>query len=367
MAYNYHHPAHSFPGYMPYGYNAVQQIPHPPTRTILREPIPLANNSPDHSFVNLMEPADSDDDESSGEDEPVPAQPPVAILRRSSVKSSKSRSQSKSRDRSKSRERTVPTVGPQPYTEQLDVSHGHPWTTEQIHPMPPFTHAHGIWHPLQHPQYYPPYYGHPGLNVAHSQPPYNPYHHPLQSMPQYVNPMPEAIVPMVPQAVAIATPVEQVYVLPEREEVSKKKQKTKEIQEGDAAPNPAWGKYASRQPLLDPSSVGAKRLGAITLHPLLCSETCRRLLHFDAIRSLGLGKLKAEGEELGLEEFLAEPASAPRLTVVRLRMEILPHIIALSNPTGVTVENVLSVIKRAVESNVERRVWDRLTDEQKQN
>ncbi|KAG8794102.1 hypothetical protein FRB91_011782 [Serendipita sp. 411] len=367
MAYNYHQSAQILPGYMQHSYAAVPQLPQPHSRmTPLRGPMSLANNSPDLSLVNMMDLVDSEDESSEEEEEPIPPQPPVTILRRSSLKSFGSKS--KSRERRNSQGRLVPgMVPPHLSVEPSNISHGHPWPTEQVHQLLPPRHVHEAWH-HQQPHGFPPYYVPPGSSMAHPQHlSYHPHHYPQPLMPQYMpSEVLETIIPTAPQAVSVATPFQQVCILPEVEMAPKRRQKAKDVPYGESAPNPAWARYALKQPLIDPSTVRAKRLERITLHPLLCSEMCRRLLYFDAIRSPDLGMLKAKGR-VDLEDFLSDPACIPRLTTIRLRVEILPHIIALSNPTGVTVENVLSVLKKAIESKLERPIWDGLTNEQRQN
>ncbi|CAG7849091.1 SubName: Full=Uncharacterized protein {ECO:0000313/EMBL:CCA67056.1} [Serendipita indica DSM 11827] len=169
--------------------------------------------------------------------------------------------------------------------------------------------------------------------------------------------VPAADIPWATPAPSLIT-MEQPLEKKEPENKKKKKNESKEIKL-----NPAWGKFGSKQALVESSTtLSHRKLSQISIRPLLTLETCRTLLFCNVFGAAP----ELTNDEQDIEEFLHDPATVPRLTAVTLSLGPAGSL-SIINRHGVLVGDILTQIQQYMEREIERSFWDKLPHVQRHN
>lgn len=360
------HQYRSWPPHYPGGFINPQFIPIPAAPVTMSIPSPVIPHAPAlsaHSPV-LNTAVLSGDSDSSSDDEP----PRVINARRGRDSLPK---------RHRSRSRSKSTVGCDCKGKESECKCAHTETKQSCPCTASDYHASNYPHRMVPPWWHSPY---------HPEYPYAPYLHPqeapwkvhqawLPPRTEHVSPIestgiPPLIVPdtsyaYVPAAdIPWATPapslitMEQPLEKKEPENKKKKKNESKEIKL-----NPAWGKFGSKQALVESSTtLSHRKLSQISIHPLLTLETCRTLLFCNVFGAAP----ELTNDEQDIEEFLHDPATVPRLTAVTLSLGPAGSL-SIINRHGVLVGDILTQIQQYMEREIERSFWDKLPHVQRHN
>lgn len=105
--------------------------------------------------------------------------------------------------------------------------------------------------------------------------------------------------------------------------------------------------------VIDPVTADKATLIKVKLHPLLDTDICLQLLKLDVVR----GSLSLTSSE-DIESHYSDPATAPPMNNLRLITCIHPDPITVVNPSGVTVDDVLTTLHTCLMRKLPHTLWN---------